>query len=143
MKYLFFILQGLPPHWDTMSGDTTCVSIPLNAGTPEYSKIQKLFGQSCKKNIIKVDYGFISLRARWMFFSLSKPQTVSLFPSFQIERIQNKHLWKSFEIKKGEMDQRNGHTNNEKQLFHGTNEETIGVINERGFNRSYAGKNGE
>lgn len=41
------------------------------------------------------------------------------------------------------MDQRNGHTNNEKQLFHGTSEETIPIINERGFNRSYAGKNGE
>ncbi|XP_075904598.1 poly(ADP-ribose) polymerase family member 14-related sequence 1 isoform X2 [Nelusetta ayraudi] len=105
------LTEGLPHHWDTMSGDTTCVSITLNAGTQEYSKIQKLFGQSCAKTIIK------------------------------IERIQNKNLWKSFEIKKGEMDKRNGHTNNDKQLFHGTNEETIPIINERGFNRSYAGKN--
>lgn len=103
--------EGLPRLWDTMSGDTTCVSITLNAGTKEYSEVQKLFEQSCKKNIIK------------------------------IERIQNKPLWKSFEIRKGEMDQRNGHTNNEKQLFHGTSEETIPIINERGFNRSYAGKN--
>lgn len=67
MKYLFFVLQGLPDDWDHMPGDTTCASITLNAGMTEYSKVEKMFGQSCKKNIIKVDYGFISLRARRMF----------------------------------------------------------------------------
>lgn len=83
MKYLFFILPGLPRLWDTMSGDTTCVSITLNAGTKEYSEVQKLFEQSCKKNIIKVDYGFISLRARWMFFfflETSNGITFSILP---------------------------------------------------------------
>lgn len=41
------------------------------------------------------------------------------------------------------MDKRNGHTNNDRQLFHGTDEGTVPIVNERGFNRSYAGKNGE
>lgn len=41
------------------------------------------------------------------------------------------------------MEKKNGHQNNEKRLFHGTNEQTIGHINNSGFNRSYAGKNGK
>lgn len=40
------------------------------------------------------------------------------------------------------MEQKNGHQNNEKTLFHGTSEDTVPIINEHGFNRSYAGKNG-
>ena len=52
-------------------------------------------------------------------------------------------MWKSLQIKKNELEMRNGHQNNEKRLFHGTCESTVPVINERGFNRSYAGKNGE
>lgn len=40
------------------------------------------------------------------------------------------------------MDQMNGHQNNEKMLFHGTREDSISHINQNGFNRSYAGKNG-
>lgn len=41
------------------------------------------------------------------------------------------------------MDQKNGHQNNEKRLFHGTAEDTVQKINAKGFNRSYAGKNGK
>lgn len=41
------------------------------------------------------------------------------------------------------MEQKNGHQNNEKRLFHGTSEQTINHINRTGFNRSYAGKNGK
>lgn len=40
------------------------------------------------------------------------------------------------------MELMNGHQNNEKMLFHGTREESISHINQNGFNRSYAGKNG-
>lgn len=41
------------------------------------------------------------------------------------------------------MEQKNGHQHNEMTLFHGTSEDTVAIINEHGFNRSYAGKNGE
>lgn len=41
------------------------------------------------------------------------------------------------------MEQRNGHQNNEKRLFHGTNHDTVAHINDSGFNRVFAGKNGE
>lgn len=52
-------------------------------------------------------------------------------------------MWKSLQIKKRDMEQRNGHQNNERRLFHGTSEDTVAIINDKGFNRSYAGKNGE
>lgn len=52
-------------------------------------------------------------------------------------------LWKSLQIKKRDMEQRNGHQNNERRLFHGTCHTTVAHINDYGFNRSYAGKNGE
>uniref|UniRef100_A0A3Q0R4U9 Poly [ADP-ribose] polymerase n=1 Tax=Amphilophus citrinellus TaxID=61819 RepID=A0A3Q0R4U9_AMPCI len=44
-------------------------------------------------------------------------------------------------VKKRDMESRNGHQNNERRLFHGTCENTVPIINDRGFNRSYAGKN--
>lgn len=61
----------------------------------------------------------------------------------QIERIQNPAMWKGLEIKKVELETRNGHQKNERCLFHGTCQTTVPIINERGFNRSYAGKNGK
>uniref|UniRef100_A0A668UKH0 Poly [ADP-ribose] polymerase n=1 Tax=Oreochromis aureus TaxID=47969 RepID=A0A668UKH0_OREAU len=69
-----------------------------------------------------------------------KMQKNKMFSS-QIERIQNPGLWKSLQLKKRDMEVRNGHQNNERRLFHGTCDTTVPIINDRGFNRSYAGKN--
>lgn len=52
-------------------------------------------------------------------------------------------MWNSLQVKKRDMEVRNGHQNNEKRLFHGTSKATVPIINDRGFNRSYAGLNGE
>lgn len=41
------------------------------------------------------------------------------------------------------MDIKNGHTHNERILFHGTDADSVLHINHHGFNRSYAGKNGK
>lgn len=41
------------------------------------------------------------------------------------------------------MDAKYGHKNNEKQLFHGTDVDSVPHVNRNGFNRSYAGKNGK
>ncbi|XP_055008012.1 protein mono-ADP-ribosyltransferase PARP14-like isoform X2 [Boleophthalmus pectinirostris] len=92
--------------------DTTSTKVfTVAPGSPEYSRVEQLFKASCNKNIIK------------------------------IERIQNQVLWESLQLKRKAMDQKNGHQNNERQLFHGTSHDTIALINEHGFNRSYAGKN--
>ncbi|CAI5656800.1 unnamed protein product [Oreochromis niloticus] len=59
----------------------------------------------------------------------------------KIERIQNPVLWNHLQIKKRDLELRNGQQDNERRLFHGTSEDTVAAINDRGFNRSYAGKN--
>uniref|UniRef100_A0A3Q0QZR5 Poly [ADP-ribose] polymerase n=1 Tax=Amphilophus citrinellus TaxID=61819 RepID=A0A3Q0QZR5_AMPCI len=103
--------DDVPEHWDAMQPNVTSQTFPLQAGTQEYDEIQKLFQATCKQTIIK------------------------------IERIQNPGLWNSLQVKKRDMEVRNGHQNNERRLFHGTTEDIIATINDRGFNRSYAGKN--
>uniref|UniRef100_A0A6P8QZ94 Poly [ADP-ribose] polymerase n=1 Tax=Geotrypetes seraphini TaxID=260995 RepID=A0A6P8QZ94_GEOSA len=85
--------------------------VPLLAGSAEYNTVATLFQKSCRNQILK------------------------------IERIQNLTLWQSYQIKKLSMDAKNGHTNNEKQLFHGTAPNSLRAINKLGFNRSYAGMN--
>ncbi|XP_075466029.1 protein mono-ADP-ribosyltransferase PARP14-like isoform X3 [Ascaphus truei] len=83
--------------------------VPLNPGTPEYTEVQAEFLKTCAMKII------------------------------QIERIQNKHLWLNYQIKKQSIDSKN--PSNEKQLFHGTDPNAISNVNRNGFNRGYAGKN--
>uniref|UniRef100_A0A3P9DI32 Poly [ADP-ribose] polymerase n=1 Tax=Maylandia zebra TaxID=106582 RepID=A0A3P9DI32_9CICH len=105
-------LKGdVPENWEQMKPNATNQAFPLQAGTQEYDEIQKLFQASCKQTIIK------------------------------IERIQNPTLWSGLQVKKRDMEVRNGHQNNERRLFHGTSEDTVATINDRGFNRSFAGKN--
>lgn len=60
----------------------------------------------------------------------------------KIERIQNETLWKNYMNQKAHLEKKNKHTNNEKQLFHGTSADNIDKIIERGFNRSFAGMHG-
>lgn len=69
--------------------------------------------------------------------------SVSCFATLQIERIQNPYYWQAYQIKKLEMDAKNGTTNNEKRLFHGTARSSLTLINNSGFNRSYAGFHGK
>ncbi|XP_035994549.1 protein mono-ADP-ribosyltransferase PARP15-like [Fundulus heteroclitus] len=94
-----------------MPAGQTCHAVPIHATSSEYAEVLNLFKATCNRTVAK------------------------------IERIQNPALWKSLQIKKQEMEVRNKHQNNEKRLFHGTSETTVPIINERGFNRSYAGKN--
>ncbi|XP_005751189.1 poly [ADP-ribose] polymerase 14-like [Pundamilia nyererei] len=111
IKRIDKLKDDLPEHWDLMQPNVTSQAFPLQAGTQEYDEIQNLFKTSCNKTIIK------------------------------IERIQNPGLWNSLQVKKRDMEVRNGHQNNEKRLFHGTSKATVPIINDRGFNRSYAGLN--
>lgn len=59
-----------------------------------------------------------------------------------IERIQNPLLYRTYKLRKENMDKVNG-GNTERRLFHGTSSESITPINKQGFNRSLCGKNGE
>ncbi|XP_029599294.1 uncharacterized protein LOC115181509 isoform X3 [Salmo trutta] len=104
-------IEVLPQHWDAMPANMSCLSCLIQPGSTEHNAVLKLFRATCPNKVIK------------------------------IERIQNPTLWRSLQIKKHDMELRNGHQKNEKRLFHGTCHTTINHINNHGFNRSFAGKN--
>ncbi|NXQ57750.1 PAR14 polymerase, partial [Anthoscopus minutus] len=99
----------LPPTWDHMENERLKI-VELKPDSREYKDVQERFLQTCQS------------------FKIEK-----------IERVQNRYLWKSYQIKKCEMDKKNGSRNNERLLFHGTSQESLTFINNHGFNRSYAG----
>ncbi|NWT56883.1 PAR14 polymerase, partial [Erythrocercus mccallii] len=99
----------LPPTWDHMENEQFKI-VELKPDSREYKDVQERFLQTCQS------------------FKIEK-----------IERVQNRYFWKNYQIKKCEMDKKNGHINNEKLLFHGTSQESLIRINKSGFNRSYAG----
>ncbi|XP_028840585.1 protein mono-ADP-ribosyltransferase PARP14-like [Denticeps clupeoides] len=102
----------LPDDWDDMKGSIV-IEVDVPAGSPEYSKVEREFrGTGLNNKITKID------------------------------RVQNGGLWKNYMIKKKQMEDKNKHTNNEKNLFHGTSHNSINLINHHGFNRSYAGVHG-
>ncbi|NWT00331.1 PAR14 polymerase, partial [Mionectes macconnelli] len=99
----------LPATWDSMENERLKI-VDLRPETREYRDVQERFLQTCQS------------------FKIEK-----------IERVQNPYFWKAYQIKKREMDNKNGNTNNERLLFHGTSRESLTLINNRGFDRSYAG----
>uniref|UniRef100_A0A8D0LB93 Poly [ADP-ribose] polymerase n=1 Tax=Sphenodon punctatus TaxID=8508 RepID=A0A8D0LB93_SPHPU len=102
---------ALPKDWEDMKGDNVKV-VQLNPATAEYQDVQTKFLSTC-----------------------------SMYKIVKIERIQNPYLWRTYQIKKEELDKKSGNTNNERCLFHGTPSSSLNIINYTGFNRSYAGKN--
>ncbi|NWX39256.1 PAR14 polymerase, partial [Steatornis caripensis] len=99
----------LPATWDDMQNKRLKI-VELKPETREYRDVQERFLNTCRSlKIVK------------------------------IERVQNPFFWKAYQIKKREMDNKNGNSNNERLLFHGTSRESLTLINNRGFNRSYAG----
>ncbi|KAM5152441.1 protein mono-ADP-ribosyltransferase PARP14-like [Mantella aurantiaca] len=91
--------------------DTQLKVVQMNSNHEDYTEVLNLFQQSCLMRIIK------------------------------IERIQNKHLYQNYQIKKNSIDGKNGTKTNEMRLFHGTDVDTTHNINHNGFNRGYAGSN--
>ncbi|NWS38481.1 PAR14 polymerase, partial [Probosciger aterrimus] len=99
----------LPVTWDDMENQRLKI-VELKPETREYRDVQERFLETCQS------------------FKIEK-----------IERVQNPYLWKAYQIKKHEMDNKNGNKNNERHLFHGTSKNSLTLINNGGFNRSYAG----
>ncbi|XP_054984122.1 protein mono-ADP-ribosyltransferase PARP14-like [Sorex araneus] len=101
----------IPSHWSHMKQQNICV-VDLPPSHAEYREVARQFNQTCSTFVIK-----------------------------KIERIQNLPLWNSYQTKKKAMGSKNNNVINEKQLFHGTDENSVSHVNVNGFNRSYAGKN--
>ncbi|NXK13240.1 PAR14 polymerase, partial [Herpetotheres cachinnans] len=99
----------LPATWDDMQNQRLKI-VELKPETREYRDVQERFLNTCQS--LKIE---------------------------KIERVQNPFFWKAYQIKKREMDNKNGNKDNERLLFHGTSKESLTLINNRGFNRSYAG----
>ena len=105
-----------PPTWDKMPPNSSLYVVKLDTKSKEYDNVLQRFDQTMKgryKRIIK------------------------------IERIQNPALYLQYVGRQKQMDRQNppGHQN-ERLLFHGTAAETCPKVNQNGFNRSFAGKNG-
>ena len=109
-----------PTHWDKMPLGIDRKEEPfhlacLSIGSVEYNKVRNELMLASRNSIREI---------------------------LTIHRVQNPQLYKSYMIRKQDMDIRNGSHQNERSLFHGTTEEASKAINHHGFNRSYAGKNG-
>ncbi|XP_026962222.1 protein mono-ADP-ribosyltransferase PARP14 isoform X1 [Sagmatias obliquidens] len=101
----------IPLYWSDMKQQKVRV-IELQPDNSEYKTVASKFNETCAHLIIE-----------------------------KIERIQNPELWKHYQTKKNNMDAKNGQLINEKLLFHGTDADSVTLVNGKGFNRSYAGKN--
>lgn len=76
------------------------------------------------------------------YLSCSIKGFTMLFSNWQIERVQNATLWQSYQLMKKQLELKNKHSNNERQLFHGTDANSVEYINTRGFDRGFAGAHG-
>ncbi|XP_015724138.1 protein mono-ADP-ribosyltransferase PARP14 isoform X2 [Coturnix japonica] len=104
---------ALPENWGDMQNQQLKIVV-LEQNTKEYKQVEESFLKTSPSLNLKIE---------------------------KIERVQNPSLWKVYQIKKSQMDEKNGNNNNEKLLFHGTSAESLTFINNYGFNRSYAGMN--
>ena len=100
--------------------------VDLTPGSKEYNRVLQEFN----KTMTPVPGAYFS----------SKSYTKIV----KIQRIQNPGLYSQYIVKKKDMDKHNppGHQN-ERRLFHGTPADVCPKINQQGFNRSFAGKNGK
>ena len=104
----------LPKQWAPMPRpDTTVHKVHLHPGSSEYQDVMHMVQATAGQVIIQ-----------------------------KIERVQNPHLYQSYMVRKQKMDKDTG-GNSERQLFHGTNFESVSHINTQGFNRSFCGVHGE
>ncbi|XP_078259604.1 protein mono-ADP-ribosyltransferase PARP14-like isoform X2 [Rhinoraja longicauda] len=105
-------IDALPDRWDGMK-KLQYISVQLVQQSNEYQNVEQSFKESA-----------------------------NTFQIVKIERIQTPCLWKNYMIKKQLFEHKNlAGTKNEMNLFHGTAPDTLKLISELGFNRSFAGRN--
>ena len=115
----------LPSSWSAVPGQDQYQvrAVPLPPGSAEYAEVAGLFARDCPAH-----------------------------PVVSIERVQNKEQWNLYRQKRQAMEARlppEGSESaglaqvgaNERRLFHGTRRETVSLINQKSFNRSYCGQN--
>ena len=104
-----------------------CYVVDLTQASPEYKEVEQAFSRT-----MGIAGGLPS--------GMLKPYQGIV----KIQRIQNQKLYSQYIARKSVIDKTNpeGHKN-EETLFHGCDGKVTNHINHEGFNRNFAGKNGE
>ncbi|KAI4888864.1 hypothetical protein NFI96_032283, partial [Prochilodus magdalenae] len=104
---------SFPLYWDSMAPGETLKLFPLASSSAEYQRVKSDFKRTAQKTVLK------------------------------IERIQNVHLRRAYEVRKKELQDKNGSPvgAGEKVLYHGTSDTACSSIQRSNFDRRYAGQN--
>ncbi|KAK5620550.1 hypothetical protein CRENBAI_022279 [Crenichthys baileyi] len=102
-----------PLYWDNMSKNEDLKEVLLDPSSAEYRTVQQQFISTAQNKII-----------------------------VKIERLQNVHLRRAYEMEKKHISEKNKNDGGagEKLLYHGTSQENLNSIKTKGFNRSFSGK---
>ena len=112
-----------------MTDGTVCEMVTLDDTGTEYREVKALF----EGTVLVTQF-----KSLWT--SSSRKQDYQIV---RIQRVQNAHLYHQYITRKKGMDQQNPSSyQNERRLFHGCPKDVAELISHQGFNRSFAGKNG-
>ncbi|GAA6079576.1 protein mono-ADP-ribosyltransferase PARP14-like isoform X1, partial [Tachysurus ichikawai] len=102
-----------PIYWDCMTTGELLKVVPLHPSSAEYKRVKSDFKRTVSKAVVK------------------------------IERIQNVNLRRAYEVRKKELQDKNGTDGaGERVLYHGTTVDACASIQSINFNRRFAGQNG-
>lgn len=103
----------MPLSWDSMGPSETLKVVTLPPSSAEYRAVKSDFAKTVTKTVMK------------------------------IERLQNIHLRRAYEVQKKQISEKNKKDGGagEKLLYHGTTEDNYKSITKTGFNRRFAGQN--
>ncbi|XP_063042879.1 protein mono-ADP-ribosyltransferase PARP14-like [Engraulis encrasicolus] len=104
----------IPLYWDSMVLGEVFQLVSLFPCSAEFERIKADFRRTCLKTVLK------------------------------IERVQNVHLRRAYEVLRQQLDEKNRPPvgAGEKMLYHGTTHHNCQAIMKNGFNRRFAGQNG-
>ncbi|XP_066536455.1 protein mono-ADP-ribosyltransferase PARP14-like [Hoplias malabaricus] len=104
---------SIPFYWDNMVPGEALKVVPLLVTSAEYRRVKADFKRTVQKTVLK------------------------------IERIQNVHLRRAFEVRKKELEDRNGLPvgAGKRVLYHGTTADACSSIQKTNFDRRFAGQN--
>ncbi|XP_053783023.1 protein mono-ADP-ribosyltransferase PARP12 [Desmodus rotundus] len=106
--------KNIPDHWDPSAlPDSGFKLVTLSSSSEEYQKVYNLFNRTLPYCVQK------------------------------IERVQNLALWEVYQWQKGQMQKKNGgKTVDERQLFHGTDDDFVDAICQQNFDWRICGLHG-
>jgi len=128
---------------DPQSGKEAALhSVDLAPGSKEYNEVMQEFNKTMTPAATTSGSPTVpyTRMLRHPYYQFSNNYNTIV----KIQRIQNPMLYSQYIAKKKDMNKHNppGHQN-EWRLFHGTPANVCPQINQQGFNRSFAGKNGK